>query len=153
MPGFEPMSLDCRSTALTNWATQASNIPFSTRRSCYIAFRHSTILQFLWYSWNVTVYFIRTQVSLSDWILSRWVTLQTISTLKSWKAINNFQIIKNLLLPRRVAKISNSTTYLLKMIKKNKYKSSNFFHTFFRESILHEERKENLISHYISNEC
>ena len=36
------------------------------------------------------------QVSVSDRILSRQVSLQTISTLKSWKGINNFKIIKKL---------------------------------------------------------
>ena len=33
--GLEPRSFDCRSTALTNWATQASEI-FSTERTLYI---------------------------------------------------------------------------------------------------------------------
>ena len=35
MPGFEPGSFDCRSTALINRATQASDIFFSTRSSLY----------------------------------------------------------------------------------------------------------------------
>ena len=46
VPGFEPGSFDRRSTTLTNRATQAPGISFSTGRRHYIAFRHLIILQF-----------------------------------------------------------------------------------------------------------
>ena len=36
--GCEPSSFDCRLTALTNWAAQASNISLFTGRSLYIAY-------------------------------------------------------------------------------------------------------------------
>ena len=70
MPEFEPRSSDCRSTALTKWATHPTS-PSLQEDHVLSPLRHSICSnRMIAFEIVATVYFIKTQVSVSERILS-----------------------------------------------------------------------------------